>query len=49
MIATVRTPESRRLAAEVMTRGFRLNLTILSLIALLVGLYLIFQALDASW
>jgi putative ABC transport system permease protein len=46
--ATVRTPESRRLAAEVMTRGFRLNLTILSLIALLVGLYLIFQALDAS-
>lgn len=46
--ATVRTPESRRLAAELMTRGFRLNLTILSLIALLVGLYLIFQALDAS-
>ena len=44
----VRTPESRRAAAEVMTRGFRLNLTILSLIALLVGLYLIFQALDAA-
>jgi putative ABC transport system permease protein len=31
-----------------MTRGFRLNLTILSLIALLVGLYLIFQSLDAA-
>ena len=31
-----------------MTRGFRLNLTILSLIALLVGLYLIFQTLDAA-
>jgi putative ABC transport system permease protein len=46
--AVVRTPESRKLAAEVMTRGFRLNLTILSLIALLVGLYLIFQALDAA-
>jgi putative ABC transport system permease protein len=46
--ALVRTPESRRLAAEVMTRGFRLNLTILSLIALLVGLYLIFQTLDAA-
>ena len=44
----VRSPESRQAAAEVMTRGFRLNLTILSLIALLVGLYLIFQALDAA-
>jgi putative ABC transport system permease protein len=47
-VGDVRTPESRRAAAEVMTRGFRLNLTILSLIALLVGLYLIFQALDAA-
>jgi putative ABC transport system permease protein len=44
----VNTPESRQAAAEVMTRGFRLNLTILSLIAMLVGLYLIFQALDAA-
>ena len=44
----IRTPESRRSAAELMTRGFRLNLTILSLIALLVGLYLIFQSLDAA-
>jgi putative ABC transport system permease protein len=31
-----------------MTSAFRLNLTILSLIALLVGLYLIFQALDGA-
>ncbi len=45
---SVRPPESRQAAAEVMTRGFRLNLTVLSLIALLVGLYLIFQALDAA-
>jgi len=45
---SVRTGESRLAAAELMTRGFRLNLTILSLLALLVGLYLIFQALDAA-
>ena len=44
----VTTPGSRREAAETMTRAFRLNLTILSLIALLVGLYLIFQALDGA-
>jgi putative ABC transport system permease protein len=31
-----------------MTRAFRVNLTILSLLALLVGLYLIFQALDGA-
>ena len=31
-----------------MTRAFRLNLTILSLLALVVGLYLIFQALDGA-
>lgn len=36
----------RREAAGTMTQGFRLNLTILSLLALLVGGYLIFQALD---
>ncbi len=47
-LGTVRTPESRKLAAETMTRGFRLNLTILSLLALAVGLYLVFQALDAA-
>ena len=45
---TARTPEARQAAAELMTRGFRLNLTVLSLISLLVGLYLIFQALDAA-
>jgi len=44
----VSTPGARRESAETMTRAFRLNLTILSLIALLVGLYLIFQALDGA-
>ncbi|HTJ79895.1 MAG TPA: FtsX-like permease family protein [Rariglobus sp.] len=44
----VTAPGARREAAETMTRAFRLNLTILSLIALLVGLYLIFQALDGA-
>ena len=45
---SARTPVARQAAAELMTRGFRLNLTILSLLSLLVGLYLIFQALDAA-
>ncbi|MFO1452083.1 MAG: FtsX-like permease family protein [Opitutaceae bacterium] len=45
---SVMEPETRRDATEAMTRAFRLNLTILSLIALLVGLYLIFQALDGA-
>ena len=45
---TVAEPGARRETAESMTRAFRLNLTILSLIALLVGLYLIFQALDGA-
>ncbi len=45
---TVSEPGARRDSAEAMTRAFRLNLTILSLIALLVGLYLIFQALDGA-
>lgn len=44
----VRTPGVRRETAEKMTEAFSLNLTILSLIALLVGLYLIFQALDGA-
>ena len=44
----VRTPGARRDTAEQMTQAFRLNLTVLSLIALLVGLYLIFQALDGA-
>jgi putative ABC transport system permease protein len=41
-------PADRRAAASVMTRAFRLNLTILSLLALLVGLYLVYQGLDGS-
>jgi putative ABC transport system permease protein len=45
---TVRSPGARRETAETMTEAFRLNLTILSLIALLVGLYLIFQGLDGA-
>ncbi|HRE05728.1 MAG TPA: FtsX-like permease family protein [Opitutaceae bacterium] len=45
---TVVEPETQRSTTETMTRAFRLNLTILSLIALLVGLYLIFQALDGA-
>lgn len=42
------TPSERREAGATMTRAFRLNLTILSLLALLVGLYLVFQALDGA-
>lgn len=44
----VSTPEERSAAGAMMTRAFRLNLTILSLLALLVGLYLIVQALDGA-
>ncbi len=42
------TEESRRRSGEIMTRAFRQNLTVLSLIALLVGWFLILQALDAA-
>lgn len=42
------TPGARRETAATMTQAFRLNLTVLSLIALLVGLYLVFQALDGA-
>ena len=38
----------RRVAAGTMTQAFRLNLTLLSLLALLVGLYLVFQGLDGA-
>ena len=38
--------EDKRAMAGTMTEAFRLNLTILSLLALFVGGYLIFQALD---
>jgi putative ABC transport system permease protein len=41
-------PADRRAGANTMTRAFRLNLTILSLLALLVGLYLVFQGLDGA-
>ncbi len=44
----VSTPGARRETATTMTEAFRLNLTVLSLIALLVGLYLVFQALDGA-
>jgi putative ABC transport system permease protein len=44
----VGSPNDRRDAAAVMTQAFRLNLTILSLLALLVGLYLVFQGLDGA-
>lgn len=44
----VGTPADRRDAASMMTRAFRLNLTVLSLLALLVGLYLVVQALDGA-
>lgn len=45
---SVSTPGTRRETAATMTEAFRLNLTVLSLIALLVGLYLVFQALDGA-
>ncbi len=45
---TVGTPADRRDSAAMMTRAFRLNLTVLSLLALLVGLYLVVQALDGA-
>lgn len=45
---TVDTAGATRETAATMTAAFRLNLTVLSLIALLVGLYLIFQTLDGA-
>ena len=44
----VLSPADRRASAATMTRAFRMNLTILSLIGLVVGLYLIFQSLDGA-
>jgi len=41
-------PESRASSARTMTAAFRFNLTILSLIALAVGAYLLFQAFDSA-
>ncbi len=44
----VSSPDDRRASAAAMTGAFRMNLTILSLVSLLVGLYLIFQSLDGA-
>ncbi|MGE3310153.1 MAG: FtsX-like permease family protein [Limisphaerales bacterium] len=44
----VQSPSERREAGAAMTRAFRLNLTLLSLLALLVGMYLVVQALDGA-
>lgn len=44
----ISSPTDRRAAGATMTRAFRLNLTLLSLIALMVGLYLVFQALEGA-
>lgn len=44
----VETPAARRQSGERMTAAFRLNLTILSTLALLVGIYLIMQAMEAA-
>ncbi|HTI70913.1 MAG TPA: FtsX-like permease family protein [Candidatus Limnocylindria bacterium] len=44
----VGTSADRRASGQTMTQAFRLNLTILSLLALAVGLYLVFQALDGA-
>jgi putative ABC transport system permease protein len=41
-------PDQRAESGRTMTAAFRFNLTILSLIALAVGAYLLFQAFDAS-
>ncbi|MCC5838740.1 MAG: ABC transporter permease [Opitutales bacterium] len=41
-------PEDEAAAGERMTAAFRLNLTVLAFIALLVGLYLIAQGMDAA-
>ena len=45
---TVTSPTEKEVDGAAMTAAFRLNLTVLSLIALLVGLYLIAQTLDAT-
>ncbi|MFZ4115291.1 MAG: FtsX-like permease family protein [Chthoniobacterales bacterium] len=44
----ITTSQDERKKTALMTKAFRTNLTILSFIALLAGLYLIFQALDGA-
>lgn len=41
-------PEKLNRSGDTMTKAFRLNLTVLSCLALIVGMYLIVQALEAS-
>jgi len=45
---TLEAPEHRASSARTMSAAFRLNLTVLSLVALAVGAYLLFQAFDAA-
>jgi putative ABC transport system permease protein len=45
---TLVAPELRAGSARTMSAAFRLNLTVLSLVALAVGAYLLFQAFDAA-
>jgi len=45
---TLEAAEQRASSAKAMSGAFRLNLTVLSLIALAVGAYLLFQAFDAA-
>ena len=45
---TMENPEQRASSGRAMSGAFRLNLTVLSLIALAVGAYLLFQAFDAT-
>ncbi len=44
----IETPDDRAASSQAMTAAFRLNLTVLSTLALLVGWYLILQALEAA-
>jgi len=45
---TLEAPEQRAASARSMSAAFRLNLTVLSLVALAVGAYLLFQGFDAA-
>jgi putative ABC transport system permease protein len=45
---TAQAPEQRASSGRAMSGAFRLNLTVLSLVALAVGAYLLFQAFDAT-
>lgn len=47
-VASIMTPGERRQQAEGLLRAFRLNLTALSLISLLVGLFLVYTTIQAT-